>query len=512
MGGVKVIRAKVLSVDKVKWTCTVQGEFDNQTFSGISVQPTYVTSAGGGQFYLPEVNSLVYLCFPSTDSTPFIMGGATAPAQLDEGDDSEDPNDHRQNRPVLNEGDMLVASSGTARVIVRRGGLLEIGASESAKRVYIPLQNLIQEFSQNYTHETGGGLFSMRCRDDDETYGSERTPAEFQIQWREFCEDEFPIIDLRMGRIKAEDDERILNATQGEIVYRFNINNRHRVWIDKRGNAQIYRHGATYESYNGPRFERHEQSLSHIVRQTLTAEYGVQNTKVARTSTLEVGRDREIRVTGGLTETIGAGIFRQVYGAIEEELGDITRTVTGSVVEQVLNNTDTTIGGNHTVSVGLSEQKTVAKSSRTLVPGGGNLPTDTTWELVVTNGKTVLHNTLGKNVLSVGPTQEAPTCVIRQKVTGSIEISSGLGVTLMEINGTGMRVSTVGGEIALDQIGTVTLGPGPVRGNVVTTLSHPFDFITGLPILGTTSVQAGMVAALPGPAAVPSGFLPDLTP
>jgi len=233
MGGTRVVRAKVLSVDKVKWTCKVQSELDNAVIEGIEVQPTYINAEGGGQFFMPAVNTLVYLCYPSTDSTPFIMGGATAPRQLDEGDEAEDPNDRRMNRPVLNEGDMLVASSDTSRIIVRKGGILEIGASESAKRLYIPLQNLIKEFSQNYEHETAGGRLSMRARDDDETYGTEQTPAEFQLQWREFAEDDFPIIDLRMGRIRAEDSQRVLNGTQGEIVYSFNINNRHRVWIDR---------------------------------------------------------------------------------------------------------------------------------------------------------------------------------------------------------------------------------------------------------------------------------------
>ncbi len=37
----------------------------------------------------------------------------------------------------------------------------------------------------------------------------------------------------------------------------------------------------------------------------------------------------------------------------------------------------------------------------------------------------------------------------------------------------------------------VKLGPGIAQGNVVTTATHPFDFITGIPILGTPFVKAG---------------------
>lgn len=511
-GNVRIIRGKVTAVDKVKWTCSVQGEMDNQQFEGIPIQPTYVNSEGGGQFFMPETNSVTWLCFPSTDSTPFIMGGATVPKQTDEGDLNEDPNDHRQSRPVLNEGDMLVASSGSARIIVRRGGVVEIGASDSARRIYIPLSNLIQEFSQNWTHETGGGKVSMLCRDNDETYGSTRTPTEYQFQWKEFCEDEDPIVDIRMGRIQVEDDERILNAVRGEIVYSFNINNRYKVWIDKQGNSQSVKFGATYDHYVKPRMVRHHQSLSDIVRGTLASEYGVRSTKIARSDLLNIGGGREVNIAEGLIETIGSKVTRKVEGPVDEEVGSVKRTINGENVELILNGEDRTITGTQSVSIGQSQQTTVGTSMKTLVPGAGLLPTGTAWELVVTNGKAVIHNTLGKNVFSVGPTQLAATCKITQKVTGTIELSSGLGVTTVEINATGVNISTVGGAISIDQLGTVQLGPGPVRGNVVTTLTHPIDYMTGAPIFGSANVQAGAVALLPGPAAVPSLFLPDLTP
>ena len=107
-GGTDVYRAKILSVDKVKWTCTVQSELDNKVYDGVPIEPTCINSDGGGQFFLPETNSVVWCCRPNKEVTPFIMGAATLPAQLDEGDDEEDPNDRRFNRPVVNEGDNVL--------------------------------------------------------------------------------------------------------------------------------------------------------------------------------------------------------------------------------------------------------------------------------------------------------------------------------------------------------------------------------------------------------------------
>lgn len=39
--------------------------------------------------------------------------------------------------------------------------------------------------------------------------------------------------------------------------------------------------------------------------------------------------------------------------------------------------------------------------------------------------------------------------------------------------------------------GITTIGPGTAPGNVVTTLTHPIDYITGIPIIGVPTVQAG---------------------
>ena len=42
----------------------------------------------------------------------------------------------------------------------------------------------------------------------------------------------------------------------------------------------------------------------------------------------------------------------------------------------------------------------------------------------------------------------------------------------------------------LKATGITKIGPGPY-GDVVTTLTHPLDYITGIPIIGTPLVKAG---------------------
>ena len=512
-GSAEVFRAKILSVDRVKWTCTVQSDLDNRVFDGVAIEPTHVNSEGGGQFFLPEANSIVWCCRPGNQVTPFIMSTSTLPKQEDEGDDAEDPNDRRFNRPVVGEGDLVLASSGTARVILRKGGVLEVGASESAKRIYTPLQNIIREFSQSWEHFTGGGRMSMKCRDDDETFGSELTPTEFNFEWREFCEDDVPMIDVRMGRIKAEDDQKIPLGQLGDIVATFNINNRWQVWIDKRGNCATLVQGRVHQSYVGARFEYNDASFKQSVTGTLTGNYGIRVVEVNSTDTLRVGRDRVVEIEGQLTETVSRGVVRQV-GTLEETVGDTKRTVEGGVEELILNGVTQTVGADKRVGVTQDSSEEVGGTKAISVAGAGVSPTDTAFELTVANGKIALHSVLGKQVFSVGPLPETATAKITMKLSGAIIMSTLLGTVKDEQNESGVSITTANGKILLDQAGLVVLGPkAAAYGNVVTTLTHPLDRITGTPILGTPNVQAGLLGPpVSGPSSGVNAFKPDLTP
>jgi hypothetical protein len=512
-GPISVVRAKITSLDRVGYTVGVQTEMDNAVHDGISVEPTMVNSDGDGSYWMPETNSTVWLCYPSEGSQPFIMGGATLPTELDEGDDAEDPNNYRMNRPVLNEGDVALAVKDSARIIVRKGGTIEIGASSSALRQYIPLANLVREFSQNWEHTTGGGLMSFLCRDNDPLFGSETTPTEFKLQVKEFCEETgIPKIDLRLGRIKDEDDQKIPTGDLGAIVARFNINDAYTVWVDRDGNYASKIHGVVFESYLGPRTKHQLQSVRDIIKGTLKGNYQQREVNVHTTDDLHVGRDRRVRVDGGLEEKVSGSVLR-TGSAVTEEYGSVVRTVGGGVEESMAGAHTQSIGNNRTVAVTGDSSETVAGTKSAMVTGTAN-PLNTAYQVYVNGGVLSLHDALGKVVISSGtPTQLSALAKIALRPTGSIQMLSPIGVSKYEQNPTGIQLSTVLGEISLDQAGTVTLGVGPVFGGVLTTLTQPFDLVTGVPNIGSLSVQAG---GPPGSTfATPpllSTFIPDLTP
>ena len=74
-------------------------------------------------------------------------------------------------------------------------------------------------------------------------------------------------------------------------------------------------------------------------------------------------------------------------------------------------------------------------------------------------------------------------------------------------------MTTMGGELSIDQAGQVNIGgatTGSGNGRVVTTLTHPVCFVTGAPIGGSTSVGASSVGLLYGPM-TPTTFTTDPT-
>jgi len=502
IGPVKLVRARVVYVDTSKYRCTVIDETGG-TYEGIQVMPVYVNTEGGGIFWMPEVNSIVWLLFPSVDRVPMILGGCAQPAQLGQ-DDESDPNDFRMNRPVLNEGDMELSSKDGNFLIMRRGGVIEVGATQVAQRVYIPLSNVIRDLCENYELLTTGGKLSFRSRREDESHGQLRTPVELRLQLKEFAQDD-PIIDLGLGRIAEEDDERVVNGKLGGVIARILINNRFRYWVDRDGNVQSYVHGRSTHSYNSSRSEFTQGSFFEKIRGVYRTVAGNRVVETKQSDQLTVRRDRVVAVGGDLQETVTGSVKRVAAHITEEVQGGLDRVVEGTVVEQVVGSKNEFIGDEYHRGVGTGSHVKVGGRSTLFI--ANSQKEDEAGGITVAIGDYVVHNILGELRISSGLTQDKPLAEIRVKPSGAIKVISTQGVAVVEVNNTGVRIKTAAGEISLDNAGTVNLGP-PGRGLVVTTLTHPVDFVTGAPILGSISVAAG---GLPGIQAVKlaSTFTPD---
>jgi hypothetical protein len=491
-GNARILTGRVMAVNKTRWTVDVlcaNGEFPQ----GIPIMPAYVGMDGQGSFYLPEVDSLVMICYPSEGTTPFILGGCAVNYETETDDEVAD--DYRMNRPVLNEGDHMVSSKDGNFVIVRRGGVVELGASQVARRFYVPLSNMIRDFCENYELHTAGGSLTWRNRRDDEKHedgeGGFKVPVEFQFQCKDFSGDT-PLIDLRFGRILAEDDQKCVTGAKGNIIGSLDINNKFKMWIDKKGNLDMHVSGGVVRSYERSVVEHFATTHIHEVQGQYKNFVGAREEEVVGDDKSSAG-NRWTTVYGKLTAFVG-GAVSEVTGPRDEVVnGDLVREIIGAKDERILGNSAQDVAGTKMISSGESTQEAVGGRKTVDISNSNN--EDLGYEVKLSKGAIQIFNLTGEvQVLSGGADGDAALSRITMKPGGATLVES-KGTSTCEVNKTGVSVFTKAGEVTVDLNGTVYMGP-PGGGGVITTLTHPVDFITGAPIKGSKSVVAGGAESL----------------
>jgi len=203
------------------------------------MSPYFHFNNGEGFSILPEVGAICAVCFPSDDDSPFVMGFLSGPELLgaessdnvqDQQDDPEvnGPEDmetpittsaggstetgegnqsevtYRGARPILNPGDQMWQGRDENFVILRRGGVLQIGATKIAQRAYIPIDNFIRDFCENYELVTASGSLSWTVeRQENDPEGN--APTNLSLVAREFAQDAKASVRLSVGSLDAVD-------------------------------------------------------------------------------------------------------------------------------------------------------------------------------------------------------------------------------------------------------------------------------------------------------------------
>jgi hypothetical protein len=70
------------------------------------------------------------------------------------------------NKEKINVGDLILRTAGRCRIVLRRGGEIELESTKLCRRTYFPARNLINELSQNYEFRTDGGTIDWIHIDD----------------------------------------------------------------------------------------------------------------------------------------------------------------------------------------------------------------------------------------------------------------------------------------------------------------------------------------------------------
>lgn len=160
---------------------------------------------GEGINFMPEVGSVCWICTPSEEGAEaFVLGWAMP----------EEEGSYRTGREFLNPGDIHLSTRDGNFVHLRRGGVVQVGATPVCQQVFIPVRNVMQAFSENYEiHTPAGDLVWQVLRKEEDKGGHQR--CQFVLGAHEFADDpakdpeKDPIALLKIGS-HGDGDDRIL--------------------------------------------------------------------------------------------------------------------------------------------------------------------------------------------------------------------------------------------------------------------------------------------------------------
>ena len=209
----RIVQGKVVNYNLNNWTVDVQGQFDRTFYKGISVGSPYLHHSNGeGMYVIPEVNATVMVAIPSDTSPPFVMCFVMTSETVDASaaDAPQGTSSHGApaanstdssfagGRPPANPGDLWFRTRDDNFIILRRGGVLQIGSTELAQRIFIPLNNQVIDISQNYEHDNAGGTIAWGIQTGPSIT---QYPATFMQTLRVFANDAAADIKIASGYV-----------------------------------------------------------------------------------------------------------------------------------------------------------------------------------------------------------------------------------------------------------------------------------------------------------------------
>jgi len=201
---VEVEKCRIIDVHPSRYTVTFANYGANTRIQTVSFATPYQHSYNGeGIYFMPEVGSEAWVCWPSEGNKPFIMGWCPS-RQVDAGG-----NNYKNNKKDLIPGDIFLGSRGGNFIYLRRGGIIQIGGSPLAQRMYVPINHMIRDICGVYKlHTFAGDLeWGVQREENSSTVETDRAsttsdakrPATLTLKAREYSGDPNPIATLRVG-------------------------------------------------------------------------------------------------------------------------------------------------------------------------------------------------------------------------------------------------------------------------------------------------------------------------
>ncbi len=204
---------EVTDVDTTEFTVNVMGVYTHKPHAEMPFASLYChPDHGGGVYVMPEVGSYAYV-FTSADGTSMLMGFVTNP-QSSEGEvfdkngtptliESSKGPDFSGFRLDMEPGDIALATKDGNRVVLRRGGIVQIASTGIAQRMYIPVGNIIRDYFERYQARSPQGRIEWGhatiLEEADDTVA-----VLIEYDLKESIEDSHHAVEVRVGQLTGD--------------------------------------------------------------------------------------------------------------------------------------------------------------------------------------------------------------------------------------------------------------------------------------------------------------------
>lgn len=227
-----ISEAVIIDSNLQNWTVDCISKFDQKRWLDIQVSHPYVhPNRGDGIYMMPEIGAKCYVCIPSDGPPPFVLsfimpmekltdvGTEEAPeGTLSRAAPANFPTDatYAGGRTRPKPGDIVMRGRDGNFAILHRGGVLQIGSTQLAQRLYIPVSNLVTDITQNYHHYNTGGAIHWTVASGP---SEEEPPTSYKHTFRLFAQEEKATIRVAMGTFSD-----IMGEKSGDDGYQSHLN------------------------------------------------------------------------------------------------------------------------------------------------------------------------------------------------------------------------------------------------------------------------------------------------
>ncbi|MCK4306559.1 MAG: hypothetical protein KAY24_20115 [Candidatus Eisenbacteria sp.] len=246
-------KGTISSVDLKNYTVDVVSEYTSKSLPQVQVMHPYFHTAGGeGIFFMPEVGAIVWVCHPSDDDPPFVLGfmgsfeleGAKKANLEDRAGEAKNETEElldafkksissagsttssgsatkksnaasaRAGRPFLNPGDIMMQTRDRNFMILRRGGVIQIGATPTCQSIYIPVKNYLRQFAENIDWTTPAGLVTWTVKRAEDDAGG-NAPCLYRMALRDKAQNDKADVQIQVGHVDSTTRYKIQIAPTG---------------------------------------------------------------------------------------------------------------------------------------------------------------------------------------------------------------------------------------------------------------------------------------------------------